>query len=459
MENTQSLSDRQEENDPVQTGIYHFFAHFHIGTVLNRAGIRKIRGTRPLTIIRALFCLPFQGMNLYWSMVHSHNQEYGKSAVYDILNRPNYNWRALLLALSSAVIRFFVSLTSKERETVFIIDDSPLERPRSKAVELLARVYDHCNKKYIRGFRFLCLTWSDGTSTAPVDFALLSSPKPKNRYQDITRQVDKRSCGYHRRMEALKHATESLEPMVKRALRAGVKARYILIDSWFAFPAIIAMLSGYLPVITMLKRTSKIFYTWRGRKITLEGLYSRIKKRPGKARILASVIVTITADQKVKIVFVRDRRKSDWLALLSTDVALADTDIVRIYGKRWDIEVFFKMSKQYLHLEKGVQLRTFDGLIAHATIAMIRYLFLSYRQRCETDDRTLGDLFHSACNEARNISLLEALQRILTLVADALRRIELSSEQFIQQLIDDIMGTVIKKMNLAPLKTSHLIAV
>lgn len=458
MQLTQSLRDRQEENAAIRTSIDHFFAHFHIGMIVNRAGIRKIRGARPLTILTALFCLPFQGMNLYWGLVHSRNREFGKSAVYDILNRPNCNWRTLLLSLSSAVIRFFASLTSEERETVLIIDDSPLERPRSKMVELLARVYDHCSKKYIRGFRFLCLTWSDGTSTAPVDFALLSSPKPTNRYQDITRQVDKRSCGYHRRTEALMHTTELLEPMVKRALRAGVKARYILVDSWFAFPAVIAKLSGQLPVIAMLKRTPKIFYTWRGQKVTLEGLYRNIKKRPGKARILASVVVTIASDQAVKIVFVRDRRKSDWLALLSTDADLSDTDIVRIYGKRWDIEVFFKMSKQYLHLEKSVQLRSFDGLIAHATIAMMRYLFLSYRQRCETDDRTLGDLFHSACIEARDISLLDALHRILTLVTDALRQIELTSEQFIQQLIDDIMGTVIKKFNLIPPNMLHLIA-
>ena len=96
MKTTHFLSDRQEENGPVQTVIVHFFAHFHIGMILNRAGIRKIRGARPLTIIHALFCLPFQGMNLYWGMVHSRNQEFGKSAVYDMLNRPNCNWRALL---------------------------------------------------------------------------------------------------------------------------------------------------------------------------------------------------------------------------------------------------------------------------------------------------------------------------------------------------------------------------
>ena len=160
----------------------------------------------------------------------------------------------------------------------------------------------------------------------------------------------------------------------------------------------------------------------------------------------------------VKVVFVRNRRKSDWLALLSTDVDLADTDIVRIYGKRWDIEVFFKMSKQYLHLEKGVQTRNFDGIIAHTTIAMMRYLFLSYRQRCETDDRTLGELFRVRCSKVRDISLMDALHRILTLVADALRRIEFSSEQFIQQLLDEIMGTVIQNMNLVTANASLLFA-
>jgi len=57
---------------------------------------------------------------------------------------------------------------------------------------------------------------------------------------------------------------------------------------------------------------------------------------------LASVIVTLKDEHTAKVVFVRDRRKKDWLALLSTDIHFHDEDIVRIYSKRWDIEVFFK---------------------------------------------------------------------------------------------------------------------
>ncbi|HNX59569.1 MAG TPA: transposase [Spirochaetota bacterium] len=453
MHTTQSPSENQGENTAVQDAITDFIAHFHIGMLLNRSGIRKVRGARPLDIITKLFSLPFLKTTLYWGIVRNQDLGYGKDAVYDIYKRSNFNWRALLLSLAAGIVRFFDPLTDTEREKVLILDDSPIERPRSKAVELLARVYDHSTKQFIRGFRFMCLTWSDGVSTAPLDFALLSSYKKKNRYQEESTTVDKRSCGYRRRTEARTKSTDLLESMVKRAIRAGIKANYILMDSWFAFPSIITKLSAHLPVICMLKRMKTVFYTWRGQKYTLEGLFQRVPKHSGKSRILASVWVTITFGKKektVKIVFVRDSRKSDWLALLSTNTELADTEVVRIYGKRWDIEVFFKMSKQYLQLESGVQIRNFDGLIAHITITLMRYLFLSYRQRCDSDDRTLGELFIAGCEELRDITLLEALHRILSLVADALRKTELTSEQFVQNLIDAIMGEIIQKMNLKP---------
>jgi hypothetical protein len=43
-------------------------------------------------------------------------------------------------------------------------------------------------------------------------------------------------------------------------------------------------------------------------------------------------------------VFIRDRRTKKWLALLSTDIALGDEEIVMAYKRRWDIEVFCKMA-------------------------------------------------------------------------------------------------------------------
>ena len=136
------------------------------------------------------------------------------------------------------------------------------------------------------------------------------------------------------------------------------------------------------------------------------------------------------------------------MAILSTDSALADEEIVRIYGKRWDIEVFFKMEKQYLDLVKGVQIRDFDGLIAYTTIAMMRYMFLSYEQRLHDDPRTFGELFYACCDEIKDLSLLEALQRIITLVIHKLRNINELSEILVQNMLDALMGSVVELFNL-----------
>ena len=76
-------------------------------------------------------------------------------------------------------------------------------------------------------------------------------------------------------------------------------------------------------------------------------------------------------DISSKLVFVRDRRKKDWLVLISTNPELSNEEIVRLYGRRWDIEVFFKMAKQHLKLVKEIQTRDFDSLVAHTSIDII----------------------------------------------------------------------------------------
>ena len=80
----------------------------------------------------------------------------------------------------------------------------------------------------------LTLGWSDGNSFLGIDFALLSSAKEKNRYNEINPGIDKRTCGYKCRQEAVTKTTELIEPMVKRALNMGVRAKYVVMDSWFS---------------------------------------------------------------------------------------------------------------------------------------------------------------------------------------------------------------------------------
>lgn len=435
--------DGQDETQ-YSNRIKKFCSEFNLATILNRSGIRKEKGISAKNIFFTLFSLPFLGLDIFHGVVSNNNTPYGKDVVYDFLKSEKFNWRKFCLLLAAKITSLYEELTNKNREKVLIIDDSSLKRPRSKAVELLARIYDHSEKKYYKGFRFLSICWSDGASTLPLDFALMSSANQKNQIQGITKDLDKRSSGYKRRLEAVGKSTELLDPMVKRILNFGIKANYALMDSWFAMPSIIKSLRQHIHVICMIKRTPNIHYTFRGRQCSVDDIYRQIKKRPGRAKVLASARVEMKYGGQAKIVFVRDRHKKDWLAILTTDIDLPDEEVVRIYGKRWDIEVFFKMCKQHLGLEKGIQSRDFDSQVAHTSIVMARYMFLSLEQRRQDDPRTFGSLFRACCEEMRDLDFMAALKRILELAVDKLRSAGQYAEQIYTAMISEVFGAAIE---------------
>ncbi len=231
-------------------------------------------------------------------------------------------------------------------------------------------------------------------------------------------EVDKRTNGFKRRAESIRKAPDVLKELVKQACDSGIRADYLLFDSWFAFPStIIGLLEQKQQVICMLK-SAKTKYGYKGFDLTLKELYKSVRKRCGRAKILASALVELGTDSQgesvvAKIVFVRARGSKDWLALLSTDVDLADEEIVKLYKRRWDIEVFFKITKSYLRLAKEFQSRGYDALVAHTTIVFARYIMLELARRSTNDPRTLGTLFHAGCDELRQASFTEAITLLL----------------------------------------------
>lgn len=199
----------------------------------------------------------------------------------------------------------------------------------------------------------------------------------------------------------------------------------------------------------MLKDHPKYFYWYKGKKLRLSDLYSKLKKKRGNAKIKASVIVKLQDGNSARIIFVPGDKKRGWLALLSTDIEIDDLEIIRLYGKRWDIEVFFKMCKQHLKLVKEVQLRSYDGLIAHTSIVMARYNILSLFQRQNIDPKSFGDLFRQCCEELKNISFIEAFRRIISLALDSFEKLDKVSENTIASIIDRIINYAIVFFGLA----------
>jgi hypothetical protein len=173
----------------------------------------------------------------------------------------------------------------------------------------------------------------------------------------------------------------------------------------------------------------------------LKAIYKRMTP-VAKGDIIGSVIAGICESKKnpdmipVKIVFVKDRNSKNWLALLSTDTDIENEEITRVYGKRWDIEVFFKMTKSYLDLAKEFQGRSYDQMIAHTAIVFMRYIMLAWEFRQSNYLKTIGDLFYYMCDEVDDIKLSMPLFLILDLLKKILVSFPAISEEIAHMIID-----------------------
>ena len=434
----------------IENRIHSFFHNHSLGKLLRQSNIRKEKGICLDTLFQFLLSVAFTGKNLFRLLNSSDAPDgIGKDTVYRFLNSVSANWRRFLLLLSTRVIvQRLLPLTDAATRKVLIADDTLYRRDRSKHVELLARVHDHNTGLYVRGFRMLTLGWSDGISFVPMMLSMFSSAKEDNRLAPMRDDIDKRTNGYQRRQESMRKSTDVLVEMVAMAMTAGTTARHLLFDSWFAFPATIRRIHSLgMHTICMLKDTGTVTYELNGWPLTLKGLYKEVRKRPGRAKVLAEVLVTIGQDDNgnpvaAKIVFVRDRSSKNWLALLSTDTTHTADEIVTLYGRRWDIEVFFKMAKSFLQLAKEIQSRSFDALVAHATLVCCRYIMLELVRRENVDPRTLGNLFHAVCDELRRIGFREAMALLLNFLEETLNKVIGLRKEQVQQLIQSFIETL-----------------
>lgn len=181
-----------------------------------------------------------------------------------------------------------------------------------------------------------------------------------------------------------------------------------------------AILKEGLNVIGMVKQL-KQKYTYKGRSYSLNELRTLIPKNNAN-NMLGSVIAQTKNGVPVKLVFVKNRNnKKEWLTILSTDLSISEEEIVRIYGNRWSIEVFFKSIKSFMKLGTEFQGRSYDMMISHTTIVYTRYIFLEWLRREEKDQKTFGELFFMFCDDIHDMDLTTALQSLMGLFVEQLK--------------------------------------
>lgn len=443
-----SITQVTQNDKQISKTVKRFFTRFHISSALKAANAYKHKGVPVIEIFQYLFLLIFSNRSMYMNLITGRNTPaFAKDTVYRFMKMTQINWMRFTTIVASCIIKTAIApLTCEDRTNVLILDDSLFERSRSKKAELLAKTYDHAKHRFCFGFRMLTLGWSDGNTFLPINSVLLSSEHKQNRLTEAV-PMDKRTVAYKRRALSVQKGTQVMLELLKTAKAAAIPANYVLFDSWFTSPSAIHSIKeiGY-DVIGMVKKTPKMFFRYQGEDQSLISIYRKNKKRRGRSRYLLSVEVEILKDGDVipaKVVYVRNRNnRKDYLCLLSTDLSLDENEIIRLYGKRWDIEVFFKVCKSYLKLSRECHSLSYDAMTAHTAVVFTRYMMLSLENRESNDIRSLGELFVYISDEMADITWLQALQMLLQLFRSTLSKTAELTEAKINELVDNFLDTL-----------------
>ena len=431
------VSQNNSKENALLDCVQKFFVKYRVGKLLKQCNGTKEKGVSAVSLLKYKLGNIFTGRSMYMQQrTGSFKEDFSKNTFYRFLNSTKTNWLRFTSLLAAEIINNDIrDLTADSRKNVFIIDDSLFSRTSCKKTELGSKVFDHTGMNFKKGFRMLTLSWSDGNTLIPVNSCLLASSKESNIIGPV-KTFDKRTLAGKRRKLAQTKAPEAMLTLLQTAISAGLSAEYVLFDTWFSNPAQITAISSMgMDVIAMIKKSSRIKYTYNGEQLNIKEIYARNKKRRGRSKYLLSVDVMVGKENPIpaKIVCVRNKlNRKEWLAFICTDTSLSEEEIIRIYGKRWQIEVFFKTCKSMLNLIGECHSLSYDALTAHVAIVFTRYMLLATEQRRNEDQRTLGELFFFLVDEMADITFCRSLSILMEALMASLQEIlKLSDQQLV----------------------------
>jgi hypothetical protein len=265
----------------------------------------------------------------------------------------------------------------------------------------------------------LIIGYCDSRSFIPVDFSLHNEkgkrpdkpyglkPEELSRQYTKTRPVD---CpGSVREKERGISKSENTIAMIKRALKHRLAVDYILVDSWFMNLGLIAyvyeLTSIYL--LGMCKFDDRK-YIFKGKEKTVKQLLDWCKrnKKIKRSRTIKARYAELMVEYKgytMKLFFSQFNDRS-WNVLMTDDRDMTFAEAIKIYTKRWSIEVFFKVS--------------------------LRRRFSAYE--------SMGDLFRKIESEILETTLTERLWGLfIELQHSILQVLGISFEELIQMMLSN----------------------
>ena len=413
-------------NDKLKNPIYKTMQLLNLKTILAKSNFTKKEGVAVHMVVLHFVYMLVMNKKMSTFMKQS-NDSLKKDVYYRLLSNSTYNWRSLLTLSAAKILSKLHKIQDAKAIKVLILDDTVEDKVGKEIEGSCDKLWSNKEKRTIRGINVVSLNYSDGFSNFMLDFTIAMNKYARVAIEDFTNKIDKRSHAHKRRLETMKGKSQIAIDMVRRAVKSGIYADYLLVDSWYSKPVFIKEMNELgLKVISRIANNNKI-WNFIGKQKTLDAIYIKHKKlktaKPGtygkKVKFTYfSVVIEHKNAGKLKIVFLKTKEKL--IPIVSTDLEINDEEIIETYKRRWDIEQGYKELRQHFGFGQEEN-RIYEALIARITLSFFTYNIVSYINRIANEPQTIGGLFKDLECELHTLAI--AMQTFI-LILDEIAKIE-----------------------------------
>lgn len=260
----------------------------------------------------------------------------------------------------------------RKRDVIELIIDDSKKKKRGKAMDAVSKIYDPTNKTFILGHQYVTAVLRVRGYTIPWGISLY---------------VKVEDC---ESIDVEFRKTTELAAQLIRAFVApkGVKVR-VLFDSFYLCQRVVkACRQKKFRFLSTLASNRNLFKN--GRKLKagryIRNLFSRRTKqrcslprgdRQTDFTYVDADWVQVSGMGKLHLVLSRKGNEPGILGIVTDDPSLSASEIIKVYGDRWHIEVFFKDAKQLLGLGQ-YQNGTYHAAVTHLHLVCFAHALLTH---------------------------------------------------------------------------------
>jgi len=223
---------------------------------------------------------------------------------------------------------------------ILVIDDSTLDKPYARKMELVARHWSGKHHKVVSGINLISLLWTDGDRHIPVDYRIFDKKKDALTKND------------------------HFQAMVKAARERGFAPACVVFDSWYSS-------------LENLKLIRSFDWGW------LTRLKSNRKVNPDRTGLRA--VSTVEIGESGRVVWLEGYGLIRVFKIVATDgdielwatnrVEMSESERVRFAGYSWTIENYHRGIKQFCLIERA-QVRSRRAWRNHIGLCLRAFLRL-----------------------------------------------------------------------------------